>query len=143
MQGKSIFPFPVFTDQSLRQIAENGLSKDIPIDMIPVNLTSQCLEPGQNFSTSLLIRGPELSGTHKISLYFYYEAPSDPGSRQVKYRMVRTEFSLKSSTSVTVTALRKRAMLRENCVCQTILVSDQPNVNFHLVSFKKYLNIFR
>lgn len=122
-KGKSIFPFPIVTDSNLRQVAENGMSREIPIDIVPVEIPNQRLDPGQSLPTSLLVRGPEQPGSHTISLYFYYEAPSTPGSKQVQYRMIRAEFSLKSTGLVTVTATRNRPLLRDNSVCQTILVS--------------------
>ncbi len=122
-QAKSIFPFPIVTDQNFRQVSENGMSREIPIDIVPVELPNQHLDPGQTLTSSLLVRGPDQPGSHTISLYFYYEAPSIQGSRQVQYRMIRAEFALKSTALAAVTATRNRPLMRDNSVCQTILVS--------------------
>ena len=122
--NKTLFPFPVVTDSALRQISETGIGKELPVDILPVDLNGQKLETGQSLTTSLWIRGPETLGAHSIALYFYYEAPSNSDvPRNHQYRMVKCNFVMKVIGSVGVTATRSRPCLHDNNLCQTVLVA--------------------
>ena len=48
--GKTLFPFPVVTDSALRQLSENGISKEMPVDILPMDVR---LETGQTLTTSI------------------------------------------------------------------------------------------
>jgi len=118
---KTLFPFPVISDSALRQISENGISKEVPVDILPMDVR---LETGQTLTTSLWIRAPDTLGTHSIAVYFYYEAPaSSEPSRLHHYRMVKLNFVIKVAASVSVTAVRNRPCLHDNNLCQTVVVA--------------------
>ena len=119
--GKTLFPFPVVTDSALRQVSENGISKEIPVDILPMNVR---LETGQTLTTSLWIRAPETLGSHSVALYFYYEPPAtSEASRVHHFRMVKLNFVIKVAASVSVSAVRNRPCLHDNNLCQTVVVA--------------------
>ena len=119
--GKTLFPFPVVTDSALRQLSENGISKEMPVDILPMDVR---LETGQTLTTSIWVRAPETLGSHSVALYFYYEAPApSESSRSFQFRMVKLNFVIKVSASVSVTAVRNRPCLHDNNLCQTVVVA--------------------
>jgi hypothetical protein len=138
----------VTTDPALRKTSENGMATELPVDILPVNLTGSKLEPGQTVTTSLYIRAPEQLGNLSIPLYFYYESPplSDV-SRIHHYRMNKMTYVIKVGASIQVAASRSRPCLHDNNLCQTVLVAvnnangtqvqqvpQQPSCSEHLIS---------
>ena len=123
-RGKTLFPFPVTTDPALRKISENGMTTEMPVDILPVDLPGSKLEPGQTVNTSLYIRAPEQLGSLSLPLYFYYESPplSDT-SRIHHYRMTKLCYVIKVGASINVAASRSHPCLHDNNLCQTVLVA--------------------
>lgn len=118
---KTLFPFPVITDSVLRQVSHNGMAKEIPVDILPMDVR---LEPGQSMTTSICLRAPEALGTHSVAIYFYYEVPtSSSTSRFHHYRMLKLNFVIKVAALVNVNAIRNRPCLHDNNLCQTIVVA--------------------
>lgn len=127
-RGKTLFPFPVITDSSLKKVAENGMAKDVPIDILPVDLPSKKIDIGQSVSVNCFLRGPDQLGSHSLNLYFYYESPLAPGSRQIQFRLLKSDFVIKVIPSVSVVASRCRPCLHDNNLAQTILVAVSNNM---------------
>ena len=93
----------------------------MPVDILPMDVR---LETGQTLTTSIWVRAPETLGSHSVALYFYYEAPApSESSRSFQFRMVKLNFVIKVSASVSVTAVRNRPCLHDNNLCQTVVVA--------------------
>jgi len=119
--GKTLFPFPVITDSALRQVSDNGMAKEIPVDILPTDVR---LEPKQTTTMNIWLRAPETLGTHSIPVYFYYEAPAPSETSRIHhYRMLKLNFVIKTSALVSVNAVRNHPCLHDNNLCQTVVVA--------------------
>ena len=121
---KSLFDFPVITDSSLSEVAENGSSVEKPLDYLPIPLENgKSLAPGASAKIAIWIRGPEHLGANDVKISCYYEKEtSETLTKKRSYRILCKDYKLRVLPSVTVSATRSDTCVFDSQVSEMITV---------------------